>query len=82
MSDLISEITKQTPLETRLKVLNEMMFIDLLTEMGFREDKMWTEDENEQLSKLCDLAKKLTDLQLSEIKQWEEDGRPGDKNVK
>jgi hypothetical protein len=78
MSDLIKEILKQTPLETRLKVLNEMMFIDLITEMGFREDKMWTEEENDQLSKLCNLAKKLTDLQLTEIKKWEEDGRPDD----
>lgn len=79
MSDLIKELSKQTPLDIRLNVLNEMMFIYLITEMGFREDKMWSEEENDQLSKLCDLARKLTETQLAEIKKWEEDGRPGDK---
>ena len=80
MSDLIKELSKQTPLDIRLNVLNEMMFINLITEMGFREDKMWSEEENDQLSKLCDLARKLTETQLEEIEKWEKDGRPGKKN--
>jgi len=63
----ISEIAKDIPLETRILVANEMAFINLITELGYREDKMWTEDENELLGKLCDLAKKHTDSILKEI---------------
>ncbi len=70
------EILKQTPLQIRLKVSNQMAFISLLTELGFREDKMWTDDENELLSKLCEAANQHTEHQLETIKEWEKDGRP------
>ena len=66
--DIIEKLLKETSLDTRLNVINEMMIIDFLTVMGYREDKMWSEDEDNQLSKLCDFAKKMTKLQLDEIK--------------
>ena len=67
---------KKTPLESRLKVSNQMAFIDLIVALGYRENKMWTDEEDELLQKLCDLAKKHTDAQLKQIIQWEKDGRP------
>jgi len=63
----ISEIAKDIPLETRILVANEMAFINLITELGYREDRAWTDDEDELLDKLCDLAKKHTDIILEEI---------------
>jgi len=70
------KILAECPLDVRLNAINEMAFIDLLTELGFRADKMWIEDENDTLEKLCDSAKKATKWQLKEIKRWEKDGRP------
>jgi hypothetical protein len=74
--NIISELCKKIPLETRLTVSNEMAMIDLLTELGFRDDKMWTKEEDPMLEKLCNLAKKWTKIQLDEIKEWEENGKP------
>lgn len=75
MSDF-NEIIKETDLFTRLKVDNEMAFISLLTELGFRGDKSWTPDEDELLSNLLRIAKEHTEHQIEEIKQWIIDGRP------
>lgn len=67
---------KKTSLEIRLKVSNQMAFISLLTELGFREDKPWGPDEDTLLQKLCDSAKRHTVDQLETIAKWEKDGRP------
>jgi|AntRauTorcE11897_2_1112592.scaffolds.fasta_scaffold09027_8 hypothetical protein len=75
-SKVIDKLIKETPLEVRLKVDNEMAFITLLSELGLRDDKMWTKDEDEMLSKLIDFAKKHTQYQLETIKKWEDDGKP------
>ena len=74
--NLIREITKNIPLKTRIEVSNEMAFINLITELGYREDKMWTDDENELLSKLCVLAQEHTDSILKDIEEWKKDGKP------
>jgi len=76
MSEILDEILGRIPLKTRLKVLNEMMLMDFLTEFGFREDKQWIEEEEEMLTKLLNYAKKITKSQLSEIEDWELDGKP------
>lgn len=68
-NDIIEKIRKKTKLSNKLKVLNEMAFIDLLTVLGYREDKMWTPDEDELLTKLMNYAKKHTEHQLEEIKE-------------
>lgn len=73
----IDKILEETPLEVRLNVTNQMGFIRLLTELGFREDKPWG-SEDELLSKLCKFAEAHTNIQLTQIKQWELDGRPGE----
>ncbi len=68
--ELIDSIREETSLETRLKVLNEMFFINLLSELGYREDKMWTSDENEMLEKICNLALKLAKYQIDDINEY------------
>jgi len=74
--DNFTKILKETPLNIRLNVINEFAFIDLITELGYREEKAWTDEENETLSRLMNLAKKLTLRTLQEIQQWEQDGKP------
>jgi len=75
-SKILEELSRTCPLEIRLRVTTEMSFISLLTELGYREDKMWTEEEDEILTKLCLFSKKVTQWHLKEIEQWEKDGRP------
>jgi len=75
-SDIISKILKETPLEIRLKVTNEYAFINLITELGFREDKMWADEEGSISDKLFDLAHKLTQEQIETFNRWEKDGKP------
>ena len=76
MKTKLEELLKQASLESRLKVSNQMAFINLIVALGYREDKMWTDEEDELLQKLIELAKKHTDEQLKQIIQWEKDGRP------
>jgi len=73
---LLEKLTKEIPLKTRIKVGTEMAFINLLTELGYREDKMWTDEEDEILNKLCELASKHTDDILEDIEEWKADGCP------
>lgn len=74
--NLISKIAKNVSLKSRIRVSNEMAFINLIIELGYREDKMWTDDENELLGKLCGLAQEHTDSILKDIEEWEKDGKP------
>jgi len=78
-SEIIDRIRKRTTLKTRLKVLNQMGFIDLITELGYREEKMWTDEEDPLLQKLCDLADIHTDRCLKNVKEWKDDGSPKEK---
>lgn len=60
------------PLDTRIRVSTQMAFINLITELGYRENKYWTPDEDELLNKLMNLAEKHTQDILNEIKEWED----------
>lgn len=75
-SKVIEGILKKTPLKTRLKVSTEMAFINLISELGYRENKMWTDDENETLNKLCALAMDLVNDHIEDFEQWQKDGKP------
>lgn len=74
MKDLIQELLNKTTLECKLRVLNEMFFIDLITKCGYRENKMWENsvEDNLTLGIICDLAHKLADEQLKEIQNSKE----------
>ena len=67
--NITDEILKNTSLESKLKVMNEMAFINLITELGYRKDRMWTDSENDLLQKLCDLAKEHTDNIIKKINE-------------
>ena len=69
MGKTIKELMKDIPLETRLKVSNEMAFINLIVELGYREDKAWTDDEDELLGKLMTLADEHTKSQMKYIEE-------------
>ena len=60
-------IDKITP-EIRVKVLCEVAFINLITELGYREDKAWTEEENDTLTKLMKSAEDLSNEIIKVIK--------------
>ena len=70
--NLIQEWLKNypTPLDTRLNIINQIAFINLVTELGYREDKYWTPEEDEILNKLCKLANKHTLDILREIEEF------------
>jgi hypothetical protein len=58
-----------TPLDVRLNVINSIAFINLLTELGYR-DGYWTLDEDDKLNKLNTLAHKHTTDILREIEEY------------
>jgi len=60
-SKLLTKLISEIPLSTSLKVINQMAFIDFLTEMGFREDKMWTDKEDDFLEQLSTFSTKHTE---------------------
>ena len=57
-AEIRQKISDSISLNTKIKVLNEFAFIDLLTELGYRKDKMWSEDEQPILDKLIGCANK------------------------
>ena len=74
-SDIVNKVIKETPLKTRLRVSTEMAFINLLNKLGFREDKMWTDDEDEMLEIICSLAEDLADDHIKEFEEWQKDNK-------
>ena len=74
--NIISDYCKDIDLKTRIKVKSEITFINLIHELGYREDKMWTSEEEEILNKLLKLASEFTNDVIDEIGQWEKDGKP------
>ena len=71
-SNTLNNLLKRIPLKTKIKVLNEMAFITLLSELGFRENKMWTPDEDELLAKLMEYSEKHTEHLMKEIEEHNE----------
>jgi hypothetical protein len=69
-SKLIQQILDDTPLELVLEVQNQMAFINLITELGYRENKAWRDDDPEDdriLSMLCKLAADHTSHQMRNV---------------
>lgn len=74
--DNFTKQLKEVPLDVRLDVINDMYFIDLIHELGYRESKEWTDEENETLHKINKAARKHTLRILQTIQEWEKDGKP------
>jgi hypothetical protein len=75
---IIERTLKEIPLETRLKVSNEMWLISVLVDMGVLDDKEWedTPADNEMLSRIKKYSTEQTDHELDIILQWQRDGAP------
>lgn len=56
---LLEKIMNEIPLSTHLTVSIQLAMIDLLSAVGFRENKMWTDDEEDVLSIIFDSAEKI-----------------------
>jgi len=59
-SSILNELLSECTLENELQILNEFAFINLLSILGFREDKMWTKDEEELYAKLYNASQQHT----------------------
>ncbi len=70
---MIDELLRSLPIATRLGILNEMMLINMLVELGYREDRPWAIDEKEELENIIRYAKRMTKDQINEFEQWEKD---------
>lgn len=68
MRSALRKIREEIPLETRIKVATEMAFINLITELGYREDKAWTDDEKEISNKIRSLAVDFTKDLMEDVK--------------
>lgn len=68
-SPLIAKLLKETPIETRLRVMFEMEWLT----MNIIPDRHATDDE---IKKACDWAKKMVDWTMKDFTKWEKDGRP------
>jgi len=71
--NIISQYYENIPLKTRIQVANEISFINIIHELGYREDKVWTKDDEDILNKILELAAKHTENILKEIRDNEID---------
>ena len=79
LSNTISELLKETSLETRIKMSCWFMINNLIHESGAREESVWDETnpkDIEMMKLLDDKTRELTEKILRNIKEWEEDGKP------
>lgn len=75
-SKIAEKVRKRTPLHTRLEVEAQVAFVDLITILGYREDKVWTREENELLQKISGYSIQHAKNIVKIVEQWEKDGRP------
>lgn len=62
--DLLTRILEDIPLDTEIRVSIEMGVINFLVDSGFREEKMWNENDEKEMKLLCkiiDFSKALTE---------------------
>ena len=79
LSNNISELLKETSLETRIKKSCWFMINNLIHESGAREEAAWDETNPKDIEMMKLLDNKtieLTETILKNIKEWEEDGKP------
>jgi hypothetical protein len=79
LSNTISELLKETPLESRIKMSCWFMINNVIHESGARKETAWDETnpkDIEMMKLLDDKTKELTETILRNIKEWEEDGKP------
>lgn len=68
-SEILTKLMSEIPLSTTLKVYNQTAFIDFLSEMGVRENKMWTEEEHKLLERLSSFSDNHTKLIIKVLQE-------------
>ena len=79
LSDKITDLLKQTPLQSRIKMSCWFVLNDMIHDSGAREEAVWdeTNPKDVEMMKLLDnKTKELTEQIMEDIKEWEEDGKP------
>jgi hypothetical protein len=79
LSNTISELLKETPLESRIKMSCWFMINNVIHESGARKETAWDETNPKDIEMMKLLDNKTTELTetiLRNIKEWEEDGKP------
>ena len=79
LSESISDLLDNIPLETRIKTSCWFALNDMIHESGAREESSWDETnpkDIEMMKLLDDKTKELTERIMENIKEWEEDGKP------
>ena len=71
------KILDSVPISYRLQVINEMAFINVIYELGYRTE-MWKDckEDDEILMKISNLAKEHTKYIMEEYERWKKNGRP------
>jgi len=67
LDTMIKDISKRTPLETRMKVMLEMQHLTLM----IQPDREATDEEIKEASAW---AQKMTNYLLNEVEEWTKDG--------
>ena len=79
LSESITNLLKEAPLQTRIKTACWFVLNDMIHDCGAREEAVWDETnprDVELMKLLDDKTKELTERIMENIKEWEEDGKP------
>lgn len=69
--DIINQLYNEMPLKTALYVPIQLSMITLLSEIGFREEKLWTNEEESTLKTLSELANNIAkDLEEELVRDY------------
>lgn len=66
-NNIISDILKDIPLNTSIKVLCEMHHLSILSDLGYRESKSWGPDEDELFNSLIKQSHILHEYIMEEL---------------
>ena len=75
MSELKERI-KKSPLKSRLKVSIHYVLVDLLYALDIIDDDAWSEDTEELLNLIEELASQEGELLTKVVNKWIEEGKP------
>ncbi len=67
--DVVKRLREKTSLRIKIKVATEMAFLTLPADLGLREDKAWTSEDDELFDKIISLAHKHSDYIMKLINE-------------
>lgn len=74
--ELIDDIIKMTPLKIRLRVSCMINLISAITELGYREEKEWSDEDKHILRKIQSIAEQQAERIIEIMNEWESAGKP------